>query len=106
MPERAVKKSAGASESETAQRGERRREPRRAAADEVLFQFGDVPKKQVRAKLVDRSASGFRAAHQSPELACGQLVEFRLGSSAKRVARVVWTRISGERVETGFFILP
>jgi hypothetical protein len=92
------------SKSETAQLAEQRREPRRAVKGEVVFYFGNTPK-QVRARLVDRSTTGFRAEHDSSELTCGQLVEFRFGASAKRVARVVWTRIAGGRVETGFLIL-
>jgi len=92
------------SKSETAQLAEQRREPRRAVIGEVVFYFGNTPK-QVRARLVDRSTTGFRAEHDSSELTCGQLVEFRFGASAKRVARVVWTRIAGGRVETGFLIL-
>ena len=96
---------AGTWRSETGQRVEQRREPRRAAVGEVIFQFGDA-RKEVRARLVDRSTAGFRAEHDSSELTCGQLVEFQLEDSAKRVARVVWTRITGGRVETGFLILP
>ena len=91
--------------SETGQRVEQRREPRCAAVGEVIFQFGDAPK-EVQGRLVDRSTTGFRAEHDSAELTCGQLVEFRFEASAKRVARVVWTRIAGGRVETGFLILP
>ena len=93
------------SKSTTRQRAEQRRERRRAAVGEVVFQFGDAPK-EVRARLVDRSNTGFRAEHDSFELACGQMVEFRFRASAKRIARVVWTRIAAGRVETGFLILP
>ena len=93
------------SKSGTRQAADQRRERRRAAAGEVIFQFGETPK-EVRAKLIDRSNTGFRAEHDSSELACGQMVEFQFPASAKRVARVVWTRIAGGRVETGFLILP
>ena len=99
-----MKKSVAMQRSGTVQCAEQRRERRRAAVGKVIFQFGDAPK-QVRARLVDRSTTGFRAEHDSSELTCGQLVEFRFGAAAKRVARVVWTRISGDRVETGFLIL-
>lgn len=100
-----MENSAGTWKSETGPRMEQRREPRRAAVGEVIFQFGDA-RKEVRARLVDRSTTGFRAEHDSSELTCGQLVEFRFGASATTVARVVWTRIAGGRVETGFLILP
>jgi hypothetical protein len=72
---------------------------------EVIFHFGDA-RKEVRARLMDRSTSGFRAEHDSSELTCGQLVEFQLEASDPRIARVVWTRIAGGRVETGFLLLP
>ena len=99
-----MKKSAGTWKFEPGLRVEQRREPRRAAVGEVIFQFGDA-RKEVRARLVDRSTTGFRAEHDSSELTCGQVVEFQLGTSARRVARVIWTRIAGGRVETGFLIL-
>lgn len=61
--------------------------------------------KEVRGQLLDRSANGFRAEHRSPGLTCGQVVEFRLPASVTGRARVVWTRIAGEHVESGFFIV-
>jgi len=100
-----VKEPAGTWKSETVLRVEQRREPRHAAVGEVVFQFGDA-RKEVRARLIDRSTGGFRAEHDSTELTCGQLVEFQIDASARRVARVMWTRIAGGRVETGFLILP
>jgi hypothetical protein len=93
------------SKSDTREPAEQRRERRRAAVGEVVFYFGETPK-EVRARLIDRSATGFRAEHDCSELACGQMVEFQLLASPKRIARVVWTRIAGGRVETGFLILP
>jgi hypothetical protein len=103
-----MKRSAGTSRSGTGQHAEQRREPRRAAAGEVRFQFGAGMAKgddeEVRAKLLDRSAGGFRAQHGCSQLTCGQIVEFRL-MAAKGLARVVWTRILGDSVESGFLIL-
>jgi hypothetical protein len=104
MPEK-MRKSVGRPDSETGQRMEQRREPRSAVDGEVRFLLGEGDK-EVRGKLLDRSASGFRAEHDCPELACGQLVQFHLKASSKGVARVVWTRISAGRVETGFLIIP
>jgi hypothetical protein len=101
-------RSAGTSESATGQRAEQRREPRRAAGGEVVFLFDEslpeICPGEVRAKLLDCSASGFRAQHDCAQLTCGQIVKFRLTKS-KGLARVVWTRILGDRVESGFLIL-
>lgn len=103
-----MKRSAGTSKAGTGQYVEQRREPRRAAGGEVRFQFGTGMAKsdgeEVRGKVLDRSARGFRAQHDCSQLTCGQIVEFRL-MSASGLARVVWTRILGERVESGFLIL-
>ena len=104
-----MKRSAGTSQAETGQHVEQRREPRRAAEGEVRFQFGAGMAKsdggEVLGKVLDRSAGGFRAQHDCSWLTCGQIVEFRLMSS-RGLARVVWTRILGDRVESGFLILP
>jgi len=103
-----MKRSAGTSKSETGQHADQRREPRRATSGEVRFQFGAGMSNsggEVHAKLLDRSARGFRAQHGCSQLTCGQIVEFRL-MAAKGMARVVWTRILGDSVESGFLILP
>ena len=103
-----MKRSAGTSKAGAGQHVEQRREPRRAAGGEVRFQFGAGMAKrdggEVLGKVLDRSAGGFRAQHDCSRLTCGQIVEFRLTSSSG-LARVVWTRILGERVESGFLIL-
>jgi len=104
-----MKRSAGTSKSGTDQRVEQRREPRQSGAGDVLFLLagseGSPGRTEVRGQLLDRSPSGFRAEHGFPGLTCGQIVEFRINGSARSRARVVWTRIMGARVETGFFIL-
>jgi len=97
-------KPAGTSSPETEQRIEQRQEPRSAAGDDVYFLFGDAVR-QVQGRLLDRSASGFRAEHDCTELTCGQMVQFHIQASTRGQARVVWTRILGARVETGFFIV-
>jgi len=99
-----MKRPAGTSSSETGQHIEQRREPRRTVKGDVRFLFGDA--QEARGTLLDRSASGFRAEHDCPQLTCGQLVQFRLGPSSRGLARVVWTRISGNRVESGFRVVP
>jgi|SRR5882672_4944070 len=103
-----MKRSAGTSKAETGQQAEQRRELRQAASGEVRFQFGAGMSNsggEVLAILLDRSARGFRAQHSCSQLTCGQIVEFRL-MAAKGIARVVWTRIQGDSVESGFLILP
>jgi len=98
------------SKPETGQEVENRREPRQAADGEVRFSFTELGSKmaarEVRGTLIDRSPSGFRAQHDCAALTSGQVVRFRLRPALKGKARVVWTRILGDRVETGFLILP
>jgi hypothetical protein len=105
-----MKKPVETSKSDTGQHVEQRREPRRAAEGEIRFSFGQGGgrghARDVRGMLLDRSASGFRAQHDCAELTSGQVVQFRLTPASKGHARVMWTRIMGDRVETGFLILP
>ena len=54
-------------------------------------------------QLVDVSASGFRMAHECAALTAGQYVEFA-HVEAKGRARVVWTRILDDAVESGFVL--
>ncbi len=61
---------------------------------------------EVCGRLMDHSANGFRVEHTFAGLSCGQTVRCRFDDSSPRTARVVWTRIHGERVESGFFVLP
>jgi hypothetical protein len=85
---------------------ERRTEPRRPADGPVsvtLRRNGSVIT-AVSGQLVDIAESGFRAQHRSPTLRPGDIVEFER-TGAKGLARVVWTRIMGEQVESGFLIL-
>jgi len=89
---------------------EQRAEHRHAAQGEVRFIFDENgsargSSKEIRGKLLDRSTSGFRAEHDCPELTSGQVVRFQLAASTKGQARVIWTRILGDRVETGFLII-
>jgi hypothetical protein len=102
-------KSPEKSKSEAAQRVEQRREPRQVAGGEVRLTFPDAQTtsgvREVRGRLLDRSASGLRTEHGFAGLTCGQIVQYHCESSRGQ-ARVVWTRISGDRVESGLFILP
>ncbi|PWU01187.1 MAG: hypothetical protein C5B51_23505 [Terriglobia bacterium] len=55
----------------------------------------------MRGSLLDASAHGFQARHDCPSLAAGQVVVFQHALAAGR-AQVVWTRIAGEQVQSGF----
>lgn len=83
---------------------ERRRKPRRTADGAVVFHLAPTASLEVHGQLLDMSSSGFRAVHKCRELCPGQEVVFH-HSAARGVASVVWTRITGERVESGFLIL-
>ncbi len=80
---------------------ELRREPRRPAEGAVTFRFEG---KTFKGQLVDTSPSGFRARHEYPELVAGLTVRFSHPEGTGR-ARIVWNRIFGVTVESGFLIL-
>lgn len=82
----------------------RRAEERFSIEGELLLSFDDPVHHEVRAQLVDYSKSGFRAVHEYSALSTGQEVRFQRLVAWGR-ARVVWNRILGERVETGFVLL-
>lgn len=82
---------------------ENRREPRRAANGEVRIWMAIPQLLEVKGQLVDLSGSGFRMAHDCAVLEAGQIVEFSHSETAGR-ARVIWNRIAGARVETGFLV--
>ena len=71
---------------------------------ELLLSFDDSGPQEVRAILTDYSKSGFRAKHNYSNLETGQVVRFRR-LVAWGEAKVVWNRISGGKVETGFLVL-
>ena len=82
---------------------ERRRNPRRAAHGVMTLNIlkSDLRSAPIHAFFLDLSASGFRASHTAPELCSGQEVAFCRGTG-EGMARVVWTRIVGQSVESGF----
>ena len=82
---------------------EKRKEPRRSAGGEVNFVV-EESHAEVRGRLVDISAHGFRASHEHAGLRHGQVVAFRHPIASGR-ARVVWNRIAGANVETGFVVI-
>jgi len=84
---------------------ERRSEPRLPAKGVVNLWPEDACGATAFGRLADRSERGFRAEHGLKALATGQIVHFEYGTVEGR-ARVVWTRIIGDHVESGFLVLP
>src|SRR5579872_741992 len=83
---------------------EKKRESRFTVEGEVHFSFDDPLPHDVIGQLIDYSKSGFRAAHDCPDLTSGQIVSFQ-HILANGKAQVVWNRINEGTVETGFVIL-
>jgi len=84
--------------------GERRKHERRQTSGSVYFWWDEAFGREARGRLLDESEAGFRARHHCPELTAGQLVGIRLGGVESR-ARVAWTRVQGDEVESGFTLL-
>ena len=80
---------------------ERRAEPRRRASGEVSFLIEEPVPRRFAGQLVDVSHSGFRATHRLAELQPGTELAYRYTGSSGR-ARVMWTTIISERVQSGF----
>jgi len=84
---------------------EKRKEPRLPADGPVALQPRDAAlKPEIAGELVDVSHSGFRARHGCRTFYTGLEVDFRHGFAAGR-ARVIWNRITGADVESGFLVL-
>jgi hypothetical protein len=84
---------------------EKRREPRMPAEGRLtICPLDGTRLPAFEGRLMDLSHHGFRAAHDFRGLMPGQEVDFQHESGSGR-ARVVWNRILGPSVETGFFIL-
>ncbi|MBZ5636230.1 MAG: PilZ domain-containing protein [Acidobacteriia bacterium] len=83
---------------------EQRKEPRQPAEGPVLVRFADPQPEEILGQLMDVSPSGFRMAHANQSLQSGQVVDFS-HSLAAGAARVMWNRITDQRVETGFLIV-
>ena len=85
---------------------ERRTQPRRPAVGQVELRpewFASTT--SVSGQMLDINSGGFRARHSFQALNSGHIVEFAYGRQKGR-ARVGWTRILGDQVESGFAILP
>lgn len=85
--------------------GEERRESARLPAKGDVYLYLDSSEFSPHpAQLLDTSRNGFRAAHRLPVLLPGQEVRFR-HELAAGMARVMWTRINGGHVESGFLVV-
>jgi hypothetical protein len=83
-----------------------RRGGRRFAVEgEVTLAFVDSVPHEVSGQLTDFSRSGFRVTHGYCLFVPGQIVRYS-HVLAKGQAKVVWNRIIGDMVETGFLIVP
>jgi hypothetical protein len=88
---------------------DKRSEPRWPASGPIFLQPVDPAVPEGTApfalgSLVDTSEHGFRARHMMPNLNPGQQVRYR-HSGGSGLARVVWNRILGSKVESGFFLV-
>lgn len=83
---------------------DRRRKERLPAEGAVVLFFEDPEAVEIQGRIVDLSAEGFRVVHRHRELRAGQEVTFH-HSFANGLARVVWNRVVGQRVESGLRIL-
>jgi hypothetical protein len=85
---------------------DRRTQSRRPASGQVELRpqwFASTT--SVSGQMLDINSGGFRVRHSFQALVSGHIVEFAYGRQRGR-ARVVWTRILGDQVESGFIILP
>lgn len=89
---------------ETSILDERRVEPRLPAEGRVTLRLLGIVPTHLLGHLADTTSTGFRASHGARNLVTGQIVEFDFEGGHGR-ARVAWTRILGEEVESGFLIL-
>lgn len=83
---------------------DRRAEARLKANGNVTLRLNEEYQVPFEAKLMDISASGFRARHANTELRSGQECDFSLPGTRGR-AKVAWNRTTPEFIESGFFIL-
>ncbi|MGA2436809.1 MAG: PilZ domain-containing protein [Bryobacteraceae bacterium] len=85
--------------------GKERRSELRCAADlEIRLRPEGLMSAPVEGHILDVAKSGFRARHSSHAIVSGQVVEFEFEGGEGR-ARVVWTRILGDQIESGFQVL-
>lgn len=84
-------------------RADQRHEARRPGKGSVVVRWSSPGGQKIEGKLIDVSDSGFRMSHECSSLTAGLFVEFAHFEANGR-ARVVWTRIVGGKVESGFVV--
>jgi CelD/BcsL family acetyltransferase involved in cellulose biosynthesis len=83
---------------------DRRSERRFPGRGPLKLSFDDPSPQQIIGQLMDYSTNGFRAIHAYVALHTGQVVDFK-HAVADGKARVMWNRIAGDKVESGFFVI-
>ncbi len=83
---------------------ERRREVRIPTTGRVEIVIDNGVHDTIEAELIDISASGFRAGHHHTRLELGDRVSFT-HAKAQGEAKVMWNRVAGGSVQTGFLVL-
>ncbi len=83
---------------------ERRKKQRSPVKGEVRLVLAEPPAIEVHGRLIDAGDEAFRAAHHYTALRAGQEVRFH-HSTTEGIARVIWNRILGTDVESGFLVL-
>jgi hypothetical protein len=83
---------------------DRRSAPRLVSSGRVEITFDNPAPVVVEAELVELSANGFRAVHDSKALAPGTEVHYRRAGAHGR-ARVIWTHVLDQRRVSGFVTL-
>jgi len=84
---------------------DRRVHSRSATSGQISISFEDAIPYTIQATLVESSAGGFRAEHDSSALVPGLNVRYHRSGSAGN-ARVVWTHVQDGRRMSGFLLLP
>lgn len=82
---------------------ERRQAPRETANGPVRLELGPPLRRVIEGQLVDVSATGFRVDHSDAGLASGDRVHYSHERGSGQ-AQVVWTRIVGGKISSGFLV--
>ena len=83
---------------------DRRETARVMTGGRIRIWFDDPAPSMVEAEMIESSASGFRAAHDSKALEPGLNVRYQ-GPSASGRARIIWTHVLQGRRVSGFLRL-
>ena len=82
---------------------DRRHEPRFKASGQVFLILEEPQSLAIPGRIIDQSDHGMRVEHMYAALNSGVLVQIDSGAG-KYTARVVWTRIKDDGVESGFYL--